>query len=250
MEKFILEVKKYFKKLKGLWVISLGVLFMGPVLINELYKVNKGYITLWDAKDVLAYYGAALGAVCTVIALIMTILYTEFQRKESRKNEIKPLLDCDSEMLGANSSIDKESECILLKFERLSSSSTIGTEQYNDIKSGKCICIKYLIENLGSGNAIMVNFAINGHTVLRPFHIKINTKKTVYILMYQNYLDDLFTTLNINLYYRDTDELAYYCQKEVLSYSDNVKALISITDKLDGQKEIEKETYVKSKHMV
>jgi len=68
--------------------------------------------------------------------------------------------------------------------------------------------------------------------------------------MYQNYLDDLFTTLNINLYYRDTDELAYYCQKEVLSYSDNVKALISITDKLDGQKEIEKETYVKSKHMV
>ena len=28
-----------------------------PVIINECYKPNVGYITLWGAQDVLAYFG-------------------------------------------------------------------------------------------------------------------------------------------------------------------------------------------------
>ena len=34
-----------------------------PVIINECYKANCGYITVWDAPDVLGYYGTVLGSV-------------------------------------------------------------------------------------------------------------------------------------------------------------------------------------------
>lgn len=58
-------------------VILIVLLVVGvPIIINEVYKCNSGYITLWEAKDVLAYYGAALGGGATLIALIITIMFT------------------------------------------------------------------------------------------------------------------------------------------------------------------------------
>lgn len=56
-------------------------IFIVPVVINELYKSNRGYITLWGAEDVLAYYGAILQAVFSMVALYITILYTRKQIK-------------------------------------------------------------------------------------------------------------------------------------------------------------------------
>ncbi len=62
-----------------------------PVIINELYKMDGGYITLWGAADVLAYYGILLGAFLTVLSLIITIHFTKKQiQRESylnRENE-------------------------------------------------------------------------------------------------------------------------------------------------------------------
>ena len=68
---------------KGIIVISVlvGVLFFVvgvPVIINECYKVG-GYITLWNANDVLAYYGTILGATVSVVVLATTILFTRKQ---------------------------------------------------------------------------------------------------------------------------------------------------------------------------
>lgn len=37
-----------------------------PIIINELYLINSGYITVWQGADVLAFYGALLGAIGTV----------------------------------------------------------------------------------------------------------------------------------------------------------------------------------------
>lgn len=49
-----------------------------PVIINECYKTG-GYITLWNAADVLAYYGAILGAIVSVAVLAGTIRFTRKQ---------------------------------------------------------------------------------------------------------------------------------------------------------------------------
>lgn len=69
-------------KSKWVWIafVSLVVLVVGvPILINELYKQDKGYITVWGGEDVLSYYGTILGAAVTIIALYFTIKTTRAQ---------------------------------------------------------------------------------------------------------------------------------------------------------------------------
>lgn len=50
-----------------------------PLIINECYKANCGYITVWDGADVLGYYGAILGAAIAVLTLVATIIFTKKQ---------------------------------------------------------------------------------------------------------------------------------------------------------------------------
>lgn len=58
----------------SIFVFAVGV----PLAINECYKVG-GYITLWNASDVLAYYGSLLGAVTAIVVLAGTIVFTRKQ---------------------------------------------------------------------------------------------------------------------------------------------------------------------------
>ena len=53
-----------------------------PIIINECYKVNCGYITVWDGADVLGYYGAILGSIIAVATLVITIVFTKSKFKE------------------------------------------------------------------------------------------------------------------------------------------------------------------------
>lgn len=43
-----------------------------PIAINELYKLNKGYETQWGAADTLAFYGAIVGAIGTIVLGIVS----------------------------------------------------------------------------------------------------------------------------------------------------------------------------------
>ncbi len=63
-------------------IIFFVVLIIGvPICINEIYKINFGYITMWGPSDVLSYYGAVLGGLITVITLSITIFFTQKQIK-------------------------------------------------------------------------------------------------------------------------------------------------------------------------
>lgn len=65
-------------------LVSLLFLTIGvPIVINECYKAG-GYITLWQAEDVLSYYGTLLGATVSVAVLAATILFT---RKQIRHDQ-------------------------------------------------------------------------------------------------------------------------------------------------------------------
>lgn len=74
-------------------IIALLVLAVGiPIIINEAYKYGTlygGYVTAWDAADVLSYYGTVLGATATAIAMVVTITFTRKQiyRDSYLKNE-------------------------------------------------------------------------------------------------------------------------------------------------------------------
>ena len=56
-----------------------------PIIINELYKSNNGYLTLWGAADVLAFYAVILSGIITIVALISTIYFT----KKDTEKQIK-----------------------------------------------------------------------------------------------------------------------------------------------------------------
>ncbi len=61
-------------------IICVGILVFGiPIIINESYKANYGYSTVWDASAMLGYYGTILGAIITVVTLVATITFTKKQ---------------------------------------------------------------------------------------------------------------------------------------------------------------------------
>lgn len=60
-----------------------------PILINECYKTGGGYITMWEASDVLSFYGTVVGAVIAVATIAITISFNrkQIQRDSYLKNE-------------------------------------------------------------------------------------------------------------------------------------------------------------------
>ena len=89
---YFVRIKKFFsfKKplLKNFWfyfsivTVSFFLIFIIPIIINELYKKNSGYITLWGASDVLSYYAVILTGLISVSILAFTIYTT---KKETNK---------------------------------------------------------------------------------------------------------------------------------------------------------------------
>ena len=67
-----------------------------PIIINELYKREGLYSTVWTGADALAYWGTLLGAAATILALVGTIEFTKRQIKaekirESQRDEWKEI---------------------------------------------------------------------------------------------------------------------------------------------------------------
>lgn len=80
-------------KTKKFCILTLVGIFLVvgiPIIINELYKANKGYITVWYGADVLSYYGTILGAIATIWVLGSTISFTRRQLRYDRylENEL------------------------------------------------------------------------------------------------------------------------------------------------------------------
>ncbi|WP_294458498.1 hypothetical protein [uncultured Allofournierella sp.] len=86
------------KKKVLIFVLVLGVVFAViaiPIIINELYLINSGYITVWEGADVLAFYGALLGAIGTVVLGLVAWRQNErlLKLEETKYNlEIRPFV--------------------------------------------------------------------------------------------------------------------------------------------------------------
>ena len=75
-------------------IIFLVTAIVGPLVINSLYKKNPDYITttMWDANDMLAYFGVILGGVATIISLVITILYNNRQIRIEQKQQLNIII--------------------------------------------------------------------------------------------------------------------------------------------------------------
>lgn len=79
-----------------------------PLIINECYKSNCGYITVWDGADVLGYHGTILSAVIAVLTLVATIVFTkkQIQRDSFLRTETDKLSKLESIFLEILDSIN------------------------------------------------------------------------------------------------------------------------------------------------
>ena len=92
----------------GLALLGLFLVIGVPLIINECYKANCGYITVWDGADVLGYYGTILGAAIAVLTLVATIVFTkkQIQRDSYLRVETEKLSKLESIFLGILDSIN------------------------------------------------------------------------------------------------------------------------------------------------
>ena len=83
-----MKIKRIIKIILAVAIVIFLVVGI-PILINECYKSNSGYITVWDGADVLGYYGSILGSVIAVATLAITIIFTkkQIQRDSFLKSE-------------------------------------------------------------------------------------------------------------------------------------------------------------------
>lgn len=63
----------------------LVVVFVIPIIINELFKIDDGYIVLWNADDVLNFYGAILSFIgATILGIIALYQNKKFQMENDK----------------------------------------------------------------------------------------------------------------------------------------------------------------------
>lgn len=78
------------KKKLGIFILIIIILVIAiPIAINELFKIGKGYSTLWSAADTLAYYGSVLQGIVSGLGIVITILYTRKQIRYEHVESIK-----------------------------------------------------------------------------------------------------------------------------------------------------------------
>lgn len=89
-------------------LLSIFLIVGVPFIINECYKSNCGYITVWNGADMLGYYGTILGAVIAVLTLVLTIVFTkkQIQRESYLKDEKEKLSKLESIFLEILDSIN------------------------------------------------------------------------------------------------------------------------------------------------
>ncbi len=74
--------------------LTLFVILM-PILINESYMENKGYLTVWDGADVLAFYGSILAALGGIAGVFFTVRHSQKQYREDTRLRHMPYIAID-----------------------------------------------------------------------------------------------------------------------------------------------------------
>lgn len=172
---------------------------MVPLAINESYKSNCGYETMWGAEDMLQFYGAILGAISTVIGVYFTLDYTRYNKHNDYLRKIVPILYSESTLVtnpevfskgsgkinyvhiksGFNIALSQNTPNILeqaiLSFEKGDSKGNDENIKQliiaNQFIKNYCM-IDYTLKNVGSGNAINIIMKINDKLFKPKFELK------------------------------------------------------------------------------
>lgn len=73
-------------------VIALVLIVGVPIIINECYKTNSGYMTMWSAADMLAYYGTIVASVGAAVGVFVSIKVAAKNYKEDVRARVMPFI--------------------------------------------------------------------------------------------------------------------------------------------------------------
>lgn len=172
-----------------LLIILLFFVIVGiPIIINEMYKSENGYTTLWGASEVLSYYSAILSGLITIGALIATIRYNNNNMEKQIKfnmSQIKsPFFILDKVQIHKdNIEFEKNENNWARKFR-------YEIEGNKIIIDDECCDIEAVLVNIGDGIALDPHYHIHSDSRVR-LHKQI-VRNNDYVILTYDLKNDLY----------------------------------------------------------
>ncbi len=228
-------------------LIALLIFLIPIVVVHILFKITtscKWIVAEWDAGDLLSYCGAVLGAVATIVSIVLTIMFTVENQKFERKLTIKPCLNTNyiPKFIRIDS-IVKEGQCIYITYpfdnEGNIKASHIPPHVLKKAEQHKAEgildtlafyrenhIIHYTVSNIGAGNAVNIKFSIDEKLIMQPFAMVANTSKEFIIVLKPKLLNCGNHFIRFKFEYEDVASIGKYEQHERIEfYLDDDKSL-------------------------
>lgn len=224
-----------------IWAGMIGFgLFLLPILmVHTLFKISapcKWLVPNWTAGDVLLYCGAVLGASATILAIILTIIFTQKNQKDERRLSIKPHLQTEHQpIFNTDKAISQVSNKAVFVIFPHNESESIGstyeppyilrkpeeTAKEREIISvldfsRRYYIIQYTLSNVGAGSALNMSFTIDDKVVIPPFSLRVNDAKVFVIILKAELLKETTRSLRFKYEYQDVASIAQYEQHETI----------------------------------
>jgi len=192
----------------------------GPYIINEAYKLNRGYITIWGAPELLVYYGAVLSGSATIFAVLATIHSTRKAQLEERKFAVKPWLTSTLEPVNFKEQIVHLKQVNTIYVSREDGLWTTSKTMPPGLINGEqtiaqsVYIIAYEVSNVGGDTAIEVETSINDMPILPKHAIAKDRNENLTIILP---LSEAASCYTIRFKYKDVMYANSYVQSESFS---------------------------------
>lgn len=244
----IFKIKKPLYKNWWFWllvgIILAFLLFGVPIIINESYKLNGSYITMWTAADVLSYYAVVLTGFIAVITLVTTLDST---KKDTDKklsfymSQVNtPFFIIDNVFQVSIIPFNKDEQGVWRKTVKICDDWDEIIEEFNNIEitllnigQGIALEFEYKADTLTGENIITNPFAKKDETITLVYDFEKSIKEKLANLKLKNKSprkQELYHT-SIKLKYKNTMGVLFSqnIQIEVVADFDNEIINISIS---------------------
>lgn len=180
------------RKIIHIVLIILGATFtiIGiPIIINECYKANSGYTTVWNGADVLGYYGSILGSVIAISTLAITIVFTKKQIQ--RDNFIKNETEKWAKVEGVFATVLDDINPIRVMKDTMDNGLT-------DPEKATYILQKYQLTCEMAGDQLTVCLSAKDYPFVKPFVDSIINATKQFVAISQKQIDQYLNLLSLN----------------------------------------------------
>ena len=244
-EENILKLLECIKQHKLLsFSIILGVIFIPIIVIHilfSIYPANDWWISKWSAGELLDYFGSIMGAISTIIALIVTIIYTNDSQRKQNILSVRPYLQSEYMPMFNYTDIEKySSNPLYIVFSSSITSSSAEPYMLNEMKKQdfnkseffkKHYLINYTLKNVGADNATNIKWTLNNNPIIPEFALSKDERAEYVIVVNSSILEHNKAILNFKYEFDDVLGLASYRQEETIDIIKDDVGLTSLQDK-------------------